>query len=268
VTVTPEPVTLQGQGWCALTLLVREGTGFQSAGNRILLTAAGYTDNFHQLWSDGMGPTNGTSMVASTNWGSAPVLLEGIAATVHVARAASSVAVWALDACGRRKTRVPVFGSDSQATFAIDRIYQTGWYEMDLNAAHQGTSWSDWRAAHFSETQLADAGISGPDADPDGDGFSNLFEYAIGSNPLVADAGDYYTAGIAASDLFEYLTVTTARNPDATDVRFQADVSADLAQWTNDVTILSDTPTVFSARDNTPVSAAPRRFLRLRVISP
>lgn len=41
----------------------------------------------------------------------------------------------------------------------------------------------DWRADNFDSVDLLDPLISGPDADPDLDGVSNLFEYAFGTDP-------------------------------------------------------------------------------------
>lgn len=260
--------TLQRDGWCSVTLTARDGGGFESAGSRILLTASGYTDNLNQLWTDGMGPTNATSMVASTNWGSAPTLMEGIAATVSLGRPAPTVSVWALDESGRRKAAVPVADVGGRAAFDIGTVYATAWYEIALSATPQEEPYAYWKASHFTAAQLADPAVSGDGADPDGDGLSNLFEYAIKTDPRGPGLGGRYAAGAAADGLAEYLTVTAARNPDASDVRFEASVSADLAAWTNDVTVLQNSPSVFSARDNSPVSSAPRRFLRLRVVRP
>lgn len=42
---------------------------------------------------------------------------------------------------------------------------------------------SDWQTEKFSESDMLDITISGPDADPDHDGWSNLFEYAFDLNP-------------------------------------------------------------------------------------
>ena len=44
-----------------------------------------------------------------------------------------------------------------------------------------------WKFAHFSTAQRTNALVSGDFADPDGDGRSNLAEYALGGDPLVAD---------------------------------------------------------------------------------
>ncbi len=42
---------------------------------------------------------------------------------------------------------------------------------------------AQWQATHFSGTELDDLAISGPDADPDHDGMSNLVEFAFGLDP-------------------------------------------------------------------------------------
>ena len=43
-----------------------------------------------------------------------------------------------------------------------------------------------WQSEHFNVEQLADAEISGPDADPDGDRLSNYLEFVAGTAPLNA----------------------------------------------------------------------------------
>ena len=46
-----------------------------------------------------------------------------------------------------------------------------------------GYSFGSWQMIIFSPEQLADPNISGPLADPDGDGIANLIEFSNGSNP-------------------------------------------------------------------------------------
>jgi hypothetical protein len=48
-------------------------------------------------------------------------------------------------------------------------------------------TFTNWKAAVFNSTQLEDQNISGPDADPDGDGIGNQTEYVLGGAPLSAD---------------------------------------------------------------------------------
>ena len=49
-------------------------------------------------------------------------------------------------------------------------------------------SYDNWRLAEFSTQQAADPMVSGPEANPDNDGFTNLEEFAFGGDPLVPDA--------------------------------------------------------------------------------
>ncbi|HUF62342.1 MAG TPA: CotH kinase family protein [Verrucomicrobiales bacterium] len=44
-------------------------------------------------------------------------------------------------------------------------------------------SWMEWAMLHFSEEELSEPALSGPDADPDGDGSPNLAEFAFGAHP-------------------------------------------------------------------------------------
>jgi|GEM_PF-3716169 len=50
-------------------------------------------------------------------------------------------------------------------------------------------AWNQWRSAAFTAAQLNDANISGPDADPDRDGLTNLAEALFGTGPLTATPG-------------------------------------------------------------------------------
>ena len=127
-----------------------------------------------------------------------------------------------------------------------------------------------WRQTHFG----ADAGnpaIAGDLADPDLDYLNNLLEYALGLDPLVAGPGapvaDFETIG---PDTFLRLTVT--KNPAATDVVFSIEVTSDLTaplSWTSaGTTVEANTSTLLRARDNTPVSSAAQRSIRLKVTHP
>jgi hypothetical protein len=47
-------------------------------------------------------------------------------------------------------------------------------------------TFEEWQSCQFSLAQLTDTTISGPDADPDGDGLTNFNEYLAGTPPLLA----------------------------------------------------------------------------------
>ncbi len=57
------------------------------------------------------------------------------------------------------------------------------------------TPWDAWRFAHFSPLELEDPEVSGPSADPDGDGASNLHEFQAGTNPR--KAASVFRLGVA-----------------------------------------------------------------------
>ena len=48
-------------------------------------------------------------------------------------------------------------------------------------------NYAQWRAAYFYGADLADDLVSGPAADPDGDGQSNLLEYVTDGRPCEPD---------------------------------------------------------------------------------
>lgn len=98
-----------------------------------------------------------------------------------------------------------------------------------------------WRATAFSPAQI-EAGIAiGDLEDPDRDGRINLFEYALGSDPAVADPIRFMTTpGTVRDGASEFPTLTYSRRADAGDLRFWIEVSDDLRNWrTDDRTVLS-----------------------------
>lgn len=111
-------------------------------------------------------------------------------------------------------------------------------------------------------------------ADQDGDGMSNLLEYALDSNPIIDSSQDLPSG---TTELIEvdgvidrYLTLTFQRNLAASELNFIVELSANLAGW-------SDTAMQVSSSDNgdgtaTEVWRAPlpltnhtSQFVRLRV---
>lgn len=94
---------------------------------------------------------------------------------------------------------------------------------------------ASWQASVFSEADLSNPGISGENADPDGDGWSNFFEFAMGSFPLSASSSPgELTSEIKQIDGENYLTVTVTRAPGERAVRLVAQASRDLSSWSDD----------------------------------
>ena len=121
-----------------------------------------------------------------------------------------------------------------------------------------------WRLLWFGTT--ANSGAAADSTIGTSDGMPNLLKYALGLNPLVATndpvAGDITTG---------YLRLTASKNPDATDVSFQLEVTNDLAPsaWTtNGTTVDVNTATLFEAHVNAPVVSSAGVFIRLHVTRP
>jgi hypothetical protein len=84
-----------------------------------------------------------------------------------------------------------------------------------------------WQEKHFSAAQLAEPEIAGLDADPDGDGKSNLLEYALGTDPTGgSDEGGPAMEMTGGSVVFTY-----TRPAYATDLTYDVQYSATLGDW-------------------------------------
>ena len=131
----------------------------------------------------------------------------------------------------------------------------------------------------------ANAAVAGNYADPDGDGLSNLEEYAFNTDPLASNPTRSVSASLVTTNGQKFLALTFPLVTAALDITYRVEASPDLQSWltgctysgTNRVTVTAHT-TEFSrtgagletiiVRDNTPVGATPHRFLRLRVTRP
>jgi hypothetical protein len=121
-------------GWATISLTSKEGNGFEKGTS--LLVATGYTHNKdakfkRELDKDG----NPTTTISSRwyEWGTGPMMTEGIPATVTLPSAAEATTCWALDESGARKVEVPVTkGADGKAVVEIGDKYQTVWYEISV----------------------------------------------------------------------------------------------------------------------------------------
>ena len=140
------------------------------------------------------------------------------------------------------------------------------------------TPFDAWRVAHFGPA--ATTPDAAADADPDHDRACNLLEYATGTDPL--DAASAAPPQLVAGS---FLTLAFTRIPTATDLHYTVQVSPDLQTWADGSTYASTgsappsafttevsrngaNPETVTVRDNTAISAAPHRYLRLRITRP
>lgn len=116
-----------------------------------------------------------------------------------------------------------------------------------------------WRYQYFGT--VAGTSNAADDADPDGDGLSNLLEYALGTLPTQSSPVPWLPSVDGG-----YLTMSVPKNAAASGVLWSAEASDDLISWHPEQTVtLIDNATTFSVRDSVPVGGSSRRFLRLRV---
>jgi hypothetical protein len=97
----------------------------------------------------------------------------------------------------------------------------------NVQASSTGT-FQEWQTAKFGP----DAGnllISGPSANPAGDGVSNLLKYAFGLDPLVPVSGNPTVMGLAGG----FLTITYTKVLAATDLLYTVEWSSDLSNWSS-----------------------------------
>ncbi len=132
-----------------------------------------------------------------------------------------------------------------------------------------------WKTAPgmFSSTELADPNFSS--ADPDQDGLTNMMEYALYRQPHTGDSAASVQGGIYSDGSGKYLKTTFTRFKGASDIICQVEVSNDLKTWNfgpPSTTVLSridqGSTELVTWRDNTAITAATKRFIRLKLIGP
>ena len=89
-----------------------------------------------------------------------------------------------------------------------------------------------WAQTAFTEVERANPATSGPNADPDGDGWSNLFEFGLGSNATnitsLPPAIQAATESIANQN---YFVLSFTRTAGKRGGQFSAEISDDLNTW-------------------------------------
>jgi hypothetical protein len=139
-------------------------------------------------------------------------------------------------------------------------------FELSNPDANSNGILDTWETLMFGN---ADPGNHPPAADPDGDGISNLLEYAFNTHPLQPNPSPMVHDFVAAGQ-GNHLRLTLPKNPSATNLAYIIEVTGDLTNgpWTSiGTTLEADTATVLRVRDDTGTTSATTRFMRLRVIA-
>ena len=115
-----------------------------------------------------------------------------------------------------------------------------------------------WLAATFSEAERGDSAISGPEADPDGDGLPTLAEYLVGGDPFRAEPGK--TPVLSYNNATLEIRYETAADASGVDVKVET--SDDLRQWSE---VTSVVETVGQTVTHSVDSPATMKFVRLKL---
>jgi len=130
-----------------------------------------------------------------------------------------------------------------------------------------------WRELFWPPGALTNLLISGLGADPDGDGFPNFAEYALGLHPNRPQATKRPYAAIETIGQGRYLTLQYNVSTAATEATVTFEVSSNLVDWLTgppNTELLWSAPnfdgtTTIKFRDLSPADTTPYHFLRLHV---
>lgn len=176
-------------------------------------------------------------------------------------------------------------GSITQAA-GYDLTFTTG--DEAIAAIFSPTNYATWRNHFFNHSNtLTQTGpdnltesVSGPAADPDGDGRDNFFEFAYGGDPYSPDSSlTAPRAGLVqqGSDFYPSITYRRRAAPvEEMEIVYEVQVSEDLENWISNETaqspVTQQTSAVLSEDGiltvtvigNTPIRTQPNQYLRVK----
>ena len=141
-----------------------------------------------------------------------------------------------------------------------------------LNSSVIRQQFAGWLNHHFSEAEILDPLVSGPAADPNGDGLTNFHHYAFGSNPRAAGVPTDQPLSAIRGNFLEF---THQQRAAALDLEYLTETSDNLNAWTiieapviqtstadinSMVTVTRRDPRIIDTPGDT------RRFLRVRAV--
>ncbi len=119
-----------------------------------------------------------------------------------------------------------------------------------------------WLVENFTPAEIENPALTGPNADFDRDGFSNLVEYALGLDPRVASNADVPTVAASASEW----TFTYTRPADRSNVTYTVQASTNLTTWTDVAATRTVTGPTETWRATVPVTGNPNLIFRLKIV--
>lgn len=161
-----------------------------------------------------------------------------------------------------------------------DHSQPTSWRASLTNGGSPGAAtnglYEEWTSLYFNSNDLNRPEISGPHADPDGDGLENLFELAFGSNPSLASDHSHPVAAVATlsngvPQIGDYLTLTFNRQQGLDELSLNVMLADDLLNWSETALLYAtsnngDGTDTVTYRSPLPISEnTPKKFARVEL---
>jgi hypothetical protein len=233
-------------GSYAVTGTISDALYQGSASGTLVITPASQTITFNAL-SD--VPYTATPIVLSATASSGL----SVVFSVQTGPALVSGANLTVTGTGSVTVRAAQAGNGNYAAANVDRTFTVS------------ANFDSWELGYFTVPELADANVSGPNADPDGDGHANLVEYALGLAPKTPDTGGLPEISTDAT----HWLLTYVRPIDRSDATCTVEYSTNLTSWTAilpiDHTLLSTNAGIETWQAKYPLASATNIFYRLKV---
>jgi hypothetical protein len=165
---------------------------------------------------------------------------------------------------------------------ANDEIIAIDNFSAALTGITPGINAGQWAAVHFTDDEAAALAAGAWNDDPDGDGMSNLLEYAYNEDPLLPSPPSNTSASIVRESGISYLAVSY-RRPNGAQLRndLTTSVEASSTMAANTWNIITTIPVgaavdngdgseTITLRDSQPAvqPGSPRRYFRMRFTLP
>jgi Chitobiase/beta-hexosaminidase C-terminal domain/CotH kinase protein/Lamin Tail Domain/Fn3 associated len=236
----------------------------------IIKDVAGFQSRFGTAYNSKIAGTYGTSNLSN---GGEQIKLDhinGAVVTVIKDFTYDDITPWPLTPDGEGPSLVLAAPNSNP-----DHNLPASWTASNTPGGITGRSltYANFRSSLWAATAAADNSISGLNADPDGDGFSNLLEYALGSNPKVRTS-TLITCGTTQIAANTYLSASFRIRPGITDITLTPETSSDVTSWLDNTLAVGipvpqpDGSLLHTYRSPTAMTSVNREFLHVKVTSP
>ena len=222
-TTDGRPTDIYAQGAGSAQILARVG------GSATNLSGGGVSRRAHTQLANA-GNRTATFMIQRLDDGALRVSLDMVDAASRVIYLVDDVPASAVPTYTFNQAAVSLGGHNETGMDFTEMVLHRGGPSFD--EAPPAAPFDAWLADNFIEAERADPAISGPLADPTGQGMANLQRHAFGlgrDEPVAPAVPDVVMIGESGD---RYFLVSHLRNEEASDVAVSVQASVDLSDWT------------------------------------